>query len=342
MLFPFEGNLLITGGCGFIGSHFLRRVLPNLDSDQVVVNLDKLTYAGSLDNLKGLEPWMKEPGYRFFQEDICDLNLVLKIFKELKISCVVHFAAESHVDRSIIGPREFIDTNVIGTFNLLEASLGAFKEGHFHRFHQVSTDEVYGSLDKEGSFCEDSPYWPRSPYAASKASADHLVRAYQHTYGLPVSLSHSSNNYGPFQYPEKLIPVVIKAALQGNPIPVYGDGKNIRDWIHVEDHCDALVKIICTDQRDQTFNIGSRNELQNIELVIRICEILNRLVPEGTPYERLIEFVKDRPGHDRRYSIDPSKIEKNLNWNPKIPFQSGLEGTVEWYLGQFQAANLEV
>jgi dTDP-glucose 4,6-dehydratase len=328
--------MLVTGGCGFIGSNFVRYVLEH-DPDCRIVNLDKLTYAGNLANLRDVE---KNPRYRFIKGDICDNDLVRGIFSQEKIDRVVHFAAESHVDRSITGPAEFVRTNIFGTFNLLEAARDAWlKTSNVSdlecRFLHVSTDEVYGSLGETGYFQETTPYDPRSPYSASKASSDHLVSAYFHTYGLPTLITNCSNNYGPYQFPEKLIPLVINNALQGKPLPVYGDGKNIRDWLYVVDHCEAILTVLRKGKVGETYNIGGNSEKQNIEVVHTICDILDEkagLLPGNKIRRSLVTYVKDRAGHDRRYAIDATKIRTELGWIPKVVFADGMKKTVEWYL----------
>jgi dTDP-glucose 4,6-dehydratase len=319
-------NLLVTGGAGFIGSHFVRRITALYD--YLVVNLDKLTYAGNIANLKDMEG---RKNHVFIKGDICDRALVENLFRKYRIEAVAHLAAESHVDRSILGPEEFLKTNVFGTHTLLAAARDFWKGGR-NVFLNVSTDEVYGSI-KEGSFTEDSPYSPNSPYSASKASADHLVRAYNKTYGLPTITTHSSNNYGPMQFPEKLIPVVICNAIKGARIPVYGKGENIRDWLYVEDHARALDMVLHKGLVGENYNIAAGNEWRNIELVKLISFILDEVAPRSdkTSYGGLIEFVTDRPGHDERYSVDASKIKK-LGWTPKRPFKDGLKETVRWYL----------
>lgn len=329
-------NILITGGCGFIGSNFIRVALQCL-TDIKIINLDKLTYAGNLSNLHGLE---NDPRYRFVTGDICDINLVTRIFTEEKVDTVLHFAAESHVDRSIEGPAEFIQTNIVGTFNLLEAARKTWlanpaDKDNGQRFLHVSTDEVYGSLGDTGLFTETSPYDPRSPYSASKASSDHLVSAYFHTYGLPTLITNCSNNYGPYQFPEKLIPLIINNALKGKPLPVYGDGKNVRDWLFVEDHCHAILRVLASGRIGETYNIGGNNEKQNIEVVQTICDILDEkvgLLSSRKPRRELISFVKDRAGHDRRYAIDASKISNNPGWQPTVTFEEGIRRTIDWYL----------
>jgi len=328
-------NLLVTGGCGFIGANFVKLALQQLD-DINLVNLDKLTYAGNLENLRELE---KDPRYTFVRGDICDHELLKKIFSEQQIDSVVHFAAESHVDRSIDGPAEFIQTNINGTFALLEAAKTAWlvegEESTDKRFLHVSTDEVYGSLGETGLFEETTAYDPRSPYSASKAASDHLVSAYGHTYGLPVVITNCSNNYGPYQFPEKLIPLIINNALNGKELPVYGDGKNVRDWLFVEDHCQAILTVLQKGRLGETYNVGGNSEKQNIDVVKTICDILDEKaapLPSGESRQTLIRFVKDRAGHDRRYAIDASKIKNELGWEPTLEFTEGIRLTVDWYL----------
>ncbi|MHB8908865.1 MAG: dTDP-glucose 4,6-dehydratase [Syntrophales bacterium] len=325
-------NVLVTGGCGFIGSNFIRHLLAETDFRGRVINADNLTYAGNPENLDGLgEAW---PGrYLFRKADICDASLVRDLFDEYGIDAVCHFAAESHVDRSILRPGCFIQTNILGTFNLLEAARGRGKS--FRLFHHISTDEVFGSLGPEGAFTEETPYRPNSPYSASKASSDHLVRAYHETYGLPTTLSNCSNNYGPYQFPEKLIPLVILNALEGKPLPVYGDGRNVRDWLYVTDHCEAILTIMRRGRRGETYNVGGHAEMENIAIVEMICDLVDEFVPlpEGGSRRRLITFVKDRPGHDRRYAIDFEKLRRELGWSPAESFPSGLRKTVRWYIG---------
>jgi len=329
-------NILVTGGSGFIGSNFVQLGL-NLLPDCRIINLDKLTYAGNLANLLNIE---KDPRYRFVQGDICDRELIDIIFSEEQIDAVVHFAAESHVDRSISGPCEFIQTNIIGTFTLLEAARSAWatrtqSPAASYRFLHVSTDEVYGSLGDTGLFTETTPYDPRSPYSASKASSDHLVSAYHHTYGLPVIITNCSNNYGSYQFPEKLIPLIINNALQGKELPVYGDGKNIRDWLYVGDHCQAILTALEKGQVGRTYNIGGNSEKQNIEVVRLICDLLDEMaspLDSGKSRQELIRFVTDRPGHDRRYAIDASRIKSELGWEPSVTFEEGIRQTVKWYL----------
>ena len=326
-------TLLVTGGAGFIGSNFVLDWLGR--HDEPVVNLDKLTYAGNRANLASVQGDIR---HTFVHGDIADEGLVEQLLAKHEVRAIVHFAAESHVDRSIHGPGEFVRTNVVGTFSLLERArhywmgLTGDRRTDF-RFLHVSTDEVYGSLGPEDpAFSEATPYAPSSPYSASKAGSDHLVRAYWHTYGLPVLTSNCSNNYGPLQFPEKLIPLVILNALEGKPLPVYGDGRNVRDWLFVGDHCDAIRTILTSGKPGETYNIGGQEERANIDVVHAICRLLDRLVPSVDAREKLIRFVTDRPGHDRRYAIDPSKIRRELKWTPRESFESGLEKTVRWYL----------
>ncbi|MEZ0262390.1 MAG: dTDP-glucose 4,6-dehydratase [Alphaproteobacteria bacterium] len=326
---------LITGGAGFIGSSLVRHAV--LDLGWQVLNVDKLTYAGNLENLKAVEG---RNNYQFMQADICDRAAMQAAMDEFKPKYVIHLAAESHVDRSIKDAASFIQTNVVGTYTLLECALNHYRaldaeaQAAF-RFHMVSTDEVYGSLGAEGLFTEETAYDPSSPYSASKASADHLARAWHRTHGLPVVVSNCSNNYGPYQYPEKLIPLMISNALAGKPLPVYGRGENIRDWLYVEDHVRALVKIVTTGKAGETYNVGGRAERKNIDIVRLICSILDELAPasSGKPYSELISFVTDRPGHDFRYAIDCTKIERELGWKQAESFDSGLRKTIEWYIG---------
>ena len=330
-------NILVTGGCGFIGANFVRLALARL-ADCRLVNLDKLTYAG---NPKNLEDVADDPRYKFVRGDICDDALISRLFADERIDTVVHFAAESHVDRSIHGPAEFIHTNILGTFTLLENARKAWLGDssrltpHASRFLHVSTDEVYGSLGETGYFTEKTAYDPRSPYSASKASSDHLVSAYHHTYGLPTLVTNCSNNYGPYQFPEKLIPLIINNALSGRELPVYGDGRNVRDWLYVVDHCEAILSVLQNGRAGETYNVGGNSEKQNIEVVRAICDILDELAPplaDGSPRQSLIRFVKDRPGHDRRYAIDAGKIRQELGWGPSMTFEEGIRRTVDWYL----------
>ena len=322
-------NLLVTGGCGFIGSNFIRHLLADGRFQGRIINTDCLTYAGNPDNLKGVKEAHPER-YFFEKADICDMDALRGIFDRHRIDAVCHFAAESHVDRSIKKPDSFVQTNIIGTFNLLEAARGA--GSRFRIFHHISTDEVYGSLGREGYFTEETPYRPNSPYSASKASSDHLVRAYHETYGLPTTISNCSNNYGPYQFPEKLIPLIVLNARDGKPLPVYGDGRNVRDWLYVTDHCEAIRTIMEKGARGETYNIGGHAEMENITIVEMICDLVDEIEPAGASRRRLITFVKDRPGHDRRYAIDFSKLSGELGWRPAESFASGLRKTVLWYL----------
>jgi dTDP-glucose 4,6-dehydratase len=330
-----ENAIVVTGGAGFIGSNFILHWLAAEGAP--VVNLDKLTYAGNLSNLRSIS---SDPRYKFQQGDIADRDTVQQIFHNQRPFALIHFAAESHVDRSIRGPDDFIRTNINGTFNLLEEARAYWSElrqadKHRFRFLHVSTDEVYGSLGlTDAAFAETTAYAPNSPYSASKAAADHLARAYFHTYGLPVITTNCSNNYGPYQFPEKLIPLTILNAKAGKPLPVYGDGQNIRDWLYVEDHCAAVSAVLSRGRLGETYNVGGRCEKTNLEVVKTICSILDELCPNDPvlPHEKLIAFVTDRPGHDRRYAIDAAKIETELGWRPRESFESGLRRTVEWYL----------
>ncbi|WP_167648608.1 dTDP-glucose 4,6-dehydratase [Mameliella alba] len=322
-------KLLITGGAGFIGSAVVRQAIA---AGHEVVNLDALTYAACLDNLASVAD---DPGYTFEHADIRDRAALDRVFAQHRPDAVMHLAAESHVDRSIDGPGTFIDTNVMGTFHLLEAARAYWtREGRPEdfRFHHISTDEVFGSLGPEGQFTEETPYDPRSPYSASKAGSDHLVRAWHETYGLPVVLTNCSNNYGPFHFPEKLIPVVILNALAGKPLPIYGDGSNVRDWLYVEDHAEALLLVVQKGAVGRSYNIGGENERTNLDLVRTLCAILDRLAPREGSYADLISFVTDRPGHDARYAIDPARIREELGWRPSVTVEEGLEKTVDWYL----------
>ncbi len=325
-------NVLVTGGAGFIGANFVRYLLQ-AESQAHVTNLDALTYAGSLENLKNLPD---DSRHTFISGDICDNDLVMRLMREQDIDTVVHFAAESHVDRSIHGPAAFVQTNIVGTFTLLDAAKTVWKEsGGFkgRRFHHVSTDEVFGSLAPDDpAFSEITPYDPRSPYSASKAASDHLVRAYFHTYGLPVTMTNCSNNYGPFQFPEKLIPLMVMNAVQSKPLPIYGDGRQIRDWLYVEDHCEAIYLVVKHGKLGETYNVGGGNQPYNIDLVREICSILDELRPSGAPHANLMTHVQDRPGHDRRYAMDITKIRAELGWMPRHDIESGLRATVQWYL----------
>ena len=332
-------KILVTGGAGFIGSAVVRHIIENTQDS--VVNLDKLTYAGNLESLKTVD---SSERYTFEQVDICNRKELDRVFKSHKPDAVMHLAAESHVDRSITGPSDFIQTNIVGTYNLLEAArdywntLNNESKADF-RFHHISTDEVYGDLphpdEQEGElplFTEQTPYAPSSPYSASKASSDHLVRAWLRTYGFPTIVTNCSNNYGPYHFPEKLIPLVILNALDSKELPIYGKGDQIRDWLYVEDHARALYKVVTEGKVGETYNIGGHNEKQNLEVVQTICEILDTLVPKSTKYAEQITYVTDRPGHDRRYAIDSSKMSEELNWTPVETFETGLRKTIEWYL----------
>lgn len=332
-------KILITGGAGFIGSAVVRHVIQNTQDE--VINLDKLTYAGNLESLKMVSD---NPRYTFCHADICDGIAVAKALDEHQPDVIMHLAAESHVDRSITGPAEFVQTNVVGTYALLEASrqywmtLPDARKSAF-RFHHISTDEVYGDLPHPDEmtgelplFTESTPYAPSSPYSSTKAASDHLVRAWGRTYGLPVVVTNCSNNYGPFHFPEKLIPLIISNALEGKPLPIYGKGDQIRDWLYVEDHARALYLVATQAKTGTTYNIGGHNEKQNLEVVHKVCELLDELRPKDTPYAQQITYVADRPGHDRRYAIDASKIERELGWKPQESFETGLRKTVQWYL----------
>jgi len=324
-------QLLVTGGCGFIGTNFIRYILEESDFDGRVVNVDAITYAGNPENLTGMEG--RFPGqYVFVKVDICDREAMTRVFDDYGIDAICHFAAESHVDRSIVGPDAFIQTNIVGTFNLLE--LARKHQERLVLFHHISTDEVFGSLGKDGYFTEETPYRPNSPYSASKAASDHLVRAYHQTYGLPVTISNCSNNYGPYQFPEKLIPLMILNALEGKPLPVYGDGLNVRDWLYVRDHCTAIWRIMKHGERGETYTVGGNTEMENIRIVEMICDIMDGLVPPGNGLSRreLITFVKDRPGHDRRYAIDCTRLKEALSWAPEESFETGIQKTIHWYL----------
>lgn len=326
-------NVLVTGGAGFIGSNFIRYLLERKEFSGRIVNVDSLTYAGNPLNLAEAEK--AQGGHRYFFEhaDIRDYARVRDIFSRYEIDCVVHFAAESHVDRSIFGPREFIETNINGTFNLLEAAREGWENKDGVLFHHVSTDEVYGSLGETGRFRENTRYDPRSPYSASKASSDHLVNSYFHTYGLPCTVSNCSNNYGPYQFPEKLVPLIILNIKENKPLPVYGDGKNVRDWLYVDDHCSAVWRILQDGRIGRTYNVGGENEWKNIDLVELLCEQVARAQGrECDHYKELITFVPDRPGHDRRYAIDCGRIKTELGWQGEIGFEKGIEITVRWYL----------
>mgnify|MGYP003706651581 CR=1 FL=1 len=330
-------KVLITGGLGFIGGAVVREFINQTDFK--IINLDKITYAGNLDSLKKVA---NSPNYFHEKEDICDASALTRVFQQHQPNCIMHLAAESHVDRSIDGPADFINTNIVGTFNLLEAAKNYFEclneaEKQQFRFHHISTDEVYGDLENtKDLFTEETPYSPSSPYSASKAASDHLVRAWGRTYGLPAIITNCSNNYGPYHFPEKLIPHVILNAIHGKPLPIYGDGSQIRDWLYVEDHAKALIKVVAEGEIGETYNIGGHNEKTNLEVVETICDLLEELAsekPAGVKnYRDLITFVKDRPGHDVRYAIDASKIERELGWVPEETFETGLRKTVKWYL----------
>ena len=324
-------NLLVTGGCGFIGANFARFLFEEAGFRGRVVNADLLTYAGNPLSLADIEAAHPER-YVFRRADICDRAAMELIMDEFQIDAVAHFAAESHVDRSIVAPDTFVRTNVLGTQTLLD--LCRRRMDRLEVFHHVSTDEVYGTLGEEGYFLETTPYAPSSPYSASKAASDHLVRAYHHTYGLPVTISNCSNNYGPYQFPEKLVPLMILNAIEGKPLPVYGDGRNVRDWLHVADHCRAVWAIMTRGRRGETYNVGGRSERRNLEVVGRIIDLVDQLCPAlpSGPRRNLITFVKDRPGHDWRYAIDCAKLERELGWTPRETFDSGMEDTVRWYL----------
>lgn len=332
-------NILVTGGAGFIGSAVVRHIIKN--TNHAVLNIDKLTYAGNLDSLKELE---QHPQYQFKKIDICDGDALEQAFLEFQPNLIMHLAAESHVDRSIDGPAEFITTNIVGTYTLLEVGrkywLGLNdEEKNNFKFHHISTDEVYGDLEGTTDlFTESTAYAPSSPYSASKASSDHLVRAWHRTYGFPIIITNCSNNYGPYHFPEKLIPLVILNALEGKELPIYGTGNQIRDWLYVEDHARALYKVVTEGEVGETYNIGGHNEKQNIDVVRTICRILDEVKPQDNdiPYESLITFVKDRPGHDLRYAIDASKIKQDLNWTPDETFETGIRKTVEWYLDNLE------
>ncbi len=332
-------RVIVTGGAGFIGSNFIHNLFADKDFDGIVVNIDKLTYAGNLENLSAIAQSHGDKRYFFENADICDNDRISQIIQKYCPDTIVNFAAESHVDRSIDGPMEFVNTNIMGTAVLLQNAFHLYKqlpdnEKERFRFHHVSTDEVYGSLGEEGFFLETTPYDPSSPYSASKASSDHLVRAWMRTFGLPTLITNCSNNYGAYQFPEKLIPLMILNCLEHKPLPVYGKGLNVRDWLYVTDHCDAIALVIRAGKPGETYNIGGHNEMKNIDIVTTICQILDELVPSSrlASYTELISYVTDRPGHDLRYAIDATKIEQELGWTPKETFASGIRKTVCWYL----------
>ena len=332
-------SLLVTGGAGFIGSNFILYLLNKYKGIQIV-NLDKLTYAGELSNLDEVS---SNSRYKFIKGDICDTDLVQDMFNTYRFDGVIHFAAESHVDNSIEKPDEFINTNVYGTFNLLNTAKNFWMDGpgnykkdyEYCRLHHISTDEVYGTLGESGLFKEETPYAPNSPYSASKASSDFIVRSYYHTYGMNVVTTNCSNNYGPKQHDEKLIPTIIRKAINGENIPIYGDGKNIRDWLYVNDHCKGIELAFVSGKAGETYNIGGKNERNNLEIAKTICEILDELKPQKTSYKDLIAFVKDRPGHDFRYAIDATKIENKLGWEADENFETGIKKTIDWYLNKY-------
>jgi len=334
-------TILITGGAGFIGSNFIQYILEK-HSQYKIINLDVLTYAGDLSNLKGVS---ENKNYTFVKGDICDYQLVKKLFEKYDFTDVIHFAAESHVDNSIKSPDTFIKTNINGTFNLIDCAKNHWIDAPFsykkdyenNRFHHISTDEVYGTLGEEGLFEETTSYAPNSPYSASKASSDFIVRSYYHTYGLNVVTTNCSNNYGPYQHDEKLIPTIIRKAISGEAIPIYGDGKNIRDWLYVKDHCSGIDLVFSKGKSGETYNIGGKNERDNLYIANKICAILDEIQPKETSYSEQISFVKDRPGHDFRYAIDASKIENELQWKAKENFETGIVKTIKWYLEKYKS-----
>jgi dTDP-glucose 4,6-dehydratase len=326
-------NILITGGAGFIGSNFIHYIFKNTPFGGKIINVDKLTYAGNLENLVEIDNKYVGEGYFFEKADICDFDEIKKIFEKYDIDTVVNFAAESHVDRSIFGPKDFVQSNIMGTFTLLEVVRENWEGREDVLFHHISTDEVYGSVEDGGYFYEDTAYKPNSPYSASKASSDFLVRAYNKTYGLPVTISSCSNNYGPYQFPEKLIPLMILNILEERDLPVYGDGRNVRDWLYVKDHCSAIWEILNKGKTGETYNIGGENEWENIKLVNFLCEKIAKVKGKDKNYfKRLITFVKDRPGHDRRYAINCDKIKDELGWKGRFDFEEGLDTTIKWYV----------
>ena len=330
-------NILVTGGAGFIGSNFIRYLFRESDFSGRIVNVDKLTYAGNPENLTDIENEFNER-YVFVKADICDLKSMSSLFDKYEIDSICHFAAESHVDRSIVRPDAFIQTNIVGTFILLE--LAKKNMDRIELFHHISTDEVYGSLGDDGFFTEETPFKPNSPYSASKASSDHLVRAYHQTYGLPVTISNCSNNYGPYQFPEKLIPLMILNGLERKPLPVYGKGLNVRDWLYATDHCSAIWLIMKHGKKGETYNVGGDNQMENIRVVEIICDALDEIKPDkADPRRGLITFVTDRPGHDHRYAIDFSKLKRELGWTPEESFETGIEKTIHWYLENTEWVN---
>ncbi len=326
-------NIMITGGAGFIGSNFIPYLFEKIDFKGIIVNIDKLTYAGNLESLSSIQKKYGNKQYFFHKYDIQDYASIKKIWKKYSIDTIIHFAAETHVDRSIYGPKDFIQANVMGTFNLLEIARELWEEKEEVLFHHISTDEVFGSLKENGYFCEDTPYQPSSPYSASKAASDHFVRAYNKTYDLPITISNCSNNYGPYQFPEKMMPLMILNALDNKSLPIYGDGNHIRDWLYVEDHCEAIWLLIRKGKTGQTYNIGGKNEWKNVDMINLLCEKIAEITekPVGE-YKSLIKFVKDRPGHDKRYAINCDKIKKELGWHSKHDFETGLEKTIKWYI----------
>ncbi|TGL13073.1 dTDP-glucose 4,6-dehydratase [Leptospira levettii] len=323
-----QRNILVTGGAGFIGSNFVHTLLESSEDVKVTV-VDKLTYAG---NLKNLERWLTDSRFQFIKLDITEKEKILNLANQIEINEIAHFAAESHVDRSILGPEEFVKTNVLGTFYMLELGKKLFEMNSLKVFLHVSTDEVFGTLGKDGAFTELTPYAPNSPYSASKAGSDHLVRSYFHTYHMPVITTNCSNNYGPYHFPEKLIPLMILNCLRGKSLPVYGTGENIRDWLYVKDHCLAINMVMKKGKFGETYNIGTRNEKTNLEIVNLICDLMDKKNPKGKPHRDLIKFVKDRPGHDFRYAIDPKKIETEIGWKPIYKFEEAIDETIDWYL----------
>jgi len=326
-------NILVTGGAGFIGSNFIHYVFKNTSFWGKIINIDKLTYAGNLENLQEIDSDYEGERYFFEKVDICNFSKLKKVFEKYEIDTVVNFAAESHVDRSIFGPKDFVQTNIMGTFTLLEVARENWKGREDVLFHHISTDEVYGSIQEGDYFYEDTAYKPNSPYSASKASSDHLARAYHKTYGLPVTVSNCSNNYGPYQFPEKLVPLMILNILEEKALPVYGDGKNVRDWLYVEDHCQAIWEILNKGDVSSTYNIGGENEWENIKLVNFLCEKIAKIKGKDKNYfKKLITFVKDRPGHDRRYAINCDKIKSELGWSSRLNFEKGLDINIKWYM----------